>query len=215
MHAAKPYSPLHFKVENDNQLRILQWNLQATVNCFYDAAMVIDNPFVLHKSIKDQMIIDTIEHFNPDVCTFCEALPIFEVYEHFEKEYQLAYTSLKTEFPWAKMEYGNETCVTAVMFRRSKLELVEQKDIYFAQMAVNKPLFESLGGKIYHPPESDPTKDFSVSLKPYSTYNTATLVLLRHKPSQRLIQCCAIYPNWNPRTEPLKMMSVIYAHSVI
>lgn len=177
--------------------------------------MVIDNPFVQHKKIKDQLMIDTIEHYNPDVCTFCEALPIFEVYEHFEQEYQLAYTSLKTEFQWGKSEYGNESCVTAVMFRKSKFELVEQKDIYFAQIAVNKPLFERLGGHIYHPPESDSTKDFSIGLKRYSTYNTATLVLLRHKQSQRLIQCCAIYPNWNPRTEPIKVMSLIYTHNVI
>ena len=92
------------------------------------------------------MIIDTIEHYCPDVCTFCETLPILDVYKHFEQDYQLAYTSLKTEFPWGKKEEGTESCVTAVMFRKSKFELVEQKDIYFGQMAVNKPLFECLGG---------------------------------------------------------------------
>ena len=161
------------------------------------------------------MIIDTIEHYGPDVCTFCETLHILDVYKHFEQDYQLAYTSLKTEFPGGKKEEGTESCVTAVMFRKSKFELVEQKDIYFGQMAVNKPLFECLGGKIYHPPESDPAKEFETCLKPYSTYNTATLVLLKHKSSQRLIQCCAIYPNWDPLKEPLKILSVRYAHDTI
>lgn len=52
-------------------------------------------------------------------------------------------------------------------------------------------------------------------MQPYSTYNTATLVLLRHRASGLLLQCCAVYPNWDPTIEPVKVLSLRYAHSVI
>lgn len=130
------------------------------------------------------------------------------------------------------MKEGQELCVSAVMFKKSVFELVEQKDIYFARLSVDKPLFARLGGKTEAEEdevEADNKKDsqsgnksknnaqdcFETYMQPYSTYNTATLVLLRHRASGLLLQCCAVYPNWDPTIEPVKVMSLRYAHSVI